>query len=108
MDEILSRIGIYHRLSQFCFGGALVFLIVSVILFFRLDIRAAAGYLSGRKARREIKRLEEEKAFQENREVQLSVETDCREEATEILLLNRENGYEQGKRAGYKPEGRKI
>lgn len=60
MEEMLSKISLYHSLFLGCLGGALLCLGAGLFLFIRLDIRKAAGFLTGRRARKEIRRLEEE------------------------------------------------
>lgn len=57
MDQIMSRISLYHNLYLICLGATLLFLIISIVLFFYLDVRGCIGFLTGRQARREIERL---------------------------------------------------
>lgn len=58
ISKFVQRIGIYHSLFLTCLILALVFLAVAVVLFFVLDIRSTIGYLTGRRAKKQIKELE--------------------------------------------------
>lgn len=60
MQEILSELGFYHGLFLACLAGALIFAAVAAVVFLRTDTRAALEFLMGRKARKEIRRLERE------------------------------------------------
>lgn len=60
MQEILSELGFYHGLFLACLAGALIFAAVAAVVFLRTDTRAALEFLTGRKARKEIRRLERE------------------------------------------------
>ena len=60
MEEMMSKISLYHSLYLLCLGGTLLCSGTALYLFIRLDIREAAEFLAGRRARREIRRLEEE------------------------------------------------
>ncbi|MCD7922018.1 MAG: hypothetical protein LUG27_06225 [Clostridiales bacterium] len=52
----------YHYLFLGCLIACMALAAITVILFFVLDIRGVAGYLSGRTARRQIQKIEEENA----------------------------------------------
>ncbi|MCD8133090.1 MAG: hypothetical protein LUE19_04460 [Clostridiales bacterium] len=52
----------YHYLFFGCLIACMALAAITVILFFALDIRGVAGYLSGRTARRQIQKIEEENA----------------------------------------------
>lgn len=58
MNDISSKIGLYHNLFQICLILALIFLVLAVVLFFVLDMRSTIGYLTGRRAKKGIKELE--------------------------------------------------
>lgn len=62
MNDITGKISLYHNLFIGCLIAALICLIIAVVLFFALDIRYAAGYLSGRLAKKRIRELEAETA----------------------------------------------
>lgn len=59
MNDISGRIGLYHNLFLSCLVLALICLVLAVVLFFVLDIRSTLGYLTGRRAKKKIKELEE-------------------------------------------------
>lgn len=59
MNEISVQIQRYQMLSMVCCILALIFLMIAVFLFFKLNIPAIWGYLTGRSKRREIKELEQ-------------------------------------------------
>ena len=75
MEQIWGELDFYHRLFVLCLAGAAVLLTASIVLFIRLDIRNALGFLSGYRERQEIRKIE-----RENRG----------EEATEFLTANLE------------------
>lgn len=58
MNDVGGTISLYHNLFSICLISAILCLIVAVVLFFVLDIRAAVGYLTGRRAKKGIKELE--------------------------------------------------
>ena len=58
MNDVIEQINLYHTLFQICLVFALIFLIVSVTVFFMLDIKFTIGYLTGRRAKKQIKELE--------------------------------------------------
>lgn len=60
----------FHRICLICLSGMFLSLIVSVILFVRLEIWKVTGYLTGSRAAREIRKLEQrdgEAIFREER-----------------------------------------
>lgn len=59
MRGIVEKMAKYHRLSLLCAAGMAFFLAAAAVLYFRLDIRKAWRSLSVRRAKREIRRLEE-------------------------------------------------
>ena len=59
MNDVAARISLYHTLFQVCLILSLIFLVVSITVFFMLDIKSTIGYLTGRRARKQIKALEE-------------------------------------------------
>ena len=50
---------VYHRIGLLCLAGMLVSLVLSAVLYVRLEIRDVLGYLTGSRAAREIQRLEQ-------------------------------------------------
>lgn len=58
----IAKIGLYHNLFQGCLVIFLVCAGIAVVLFFVLDIRKVIGYLTGRTAKRQIEKLEEDNA----------------------------------------------
>ena len=63
MNDIGVKIGLYHNLFQICLILALLFFVLAVVIFFVLDIRSVIGYLTGRRAKKGIKKLEAETAL---------------------------------------------
>lgn len=59
MENIAGRILFFHNLYRACMAGTVFFLIVSVILFVRLNIREAIGLFTGWQAKHEVRKLEE-------------------------------------------------
>ncbi len=60
MQEILTELEFYHGLFLLCLAGAVVSAAGAAAVFFRADTRRALEYLTGRKAKKEIRRLEKE------------------------------------------------
>lgn len=58
MEEIASRIELYHNLFTGCLAISLICLILAAVLFFVLDIKDVLGYLSGRQRRKKVKEME--------------------------------------------------
>ena len=58
MNDISEKISLYQNLFQICLILALIFLVLAIVLFFVLDIRSTIGYLTGRRAKKQIKELE--------------------------------------------------
>lgn len=59
MNDISVKIEVYHNLFQTSLILALLFLAIAVTLFFMLDIHSTLGYLTGRRAKKKIRELEE-------------------------------------------------
>lgn len=85
MNETWLKINVCRRLGQICLGGAFFSLAISMVLFFKLDIRTAAGYLSGKRAGKEIRRLERESIFPEKEDWPVKTGRREGEEITELL-----------------------
>lgn len=60
MEEIAMKIADYHRLAVLSLAGAVFFLAVAAVLFIRLNIREAVGFLTGSRARKEIRKREDD------------------------------------------------
>lgn len=58
MNDVIQQINLYNNLFKVCLVLSLVFLVVAVTIFFMLDIKSTIGYLTGRKAKKQIKELE--------------------------------------------------
>lgn len=111
MDQIMSRISLYHNLYFVCLGATILFLAMSIFLFFYLDVKNCIGFLTGRQARKEIERLnvegviqktsskkevsEEKKQSIKFRKIAITKKLeDEREEKTELLCEMEEKAYE--------------
>ena len=58
MNDVIQQINLYNNLFKVCLALALIFLVVAITVFFMLDIRSTIGYLTGRRAKKQIKELE--------------------------------------------------
>ena len=58
MNDVIEQINLYNNLFKISLVLALVFLVVAITVFFMLDIKSTIGYLTGRKAKKQIKELE--------------------------------------------------
>ena len=58
VNDIGTKISLYHNLFQVFLILSLVFLAMAVVLYFLLDMRSTLGYLTGRYAKKRIKELE--------------------------------------------------
>lgn len=58
MNDVIQQINLYNNLYKGCLGLSLLFLVVAITVFFMLDIKSTIGYLTGRKAKKQIKELE--------------------------------------------------
>ena len=88
MEEMMSKISLYRSLYLLCLRGTLLCSGTALYLFIRLDIREAAEFLAGRRARREIRRLEEENHRKEENSPKEEEDLEGGsgpEEATELL-----------------------
>ena len=73
IDNIVSRITLYHNLYFACLVATVIFIVISIVLFICLDMKYVIGFLTGSQAKREIQRLETERAIrkEENSSVKL-------------------------------------
>ncbi|MCC8029272.1 MAG: hypothetical protein LIO75_05710 [Lachnospiraceae bacterium] len=60
--ENIELYELYHNLFLGCLIACIALAAVAVLLFFVLDIRGVIGYLTGRAAKRQIQKIEEESA----------------------------------------------
>ena len=60
--DVFEKIELYHNLFIGSLFLCIICLVLSVVLFFVLDIREVIGYLTGRSARKKIKEMEEANA----------------------------------------------
>lgn len=58
MEEITRKIELYHNLFLGCLVLCILCLVIAVVIFFVLDIKNVLGYLTGRKAKKQIQELE--------------------------------------------------
>lgn len=58
MEEITRKIALYHNLFLGCLAVCILCLIIAIVIFFVLDIRNVLGYLTGRKAKKQIQEME--------------------------------------------------
>ena len=59
MNDIIAKITLYQNLFRICLALSILFLVIAITIFWVLDIRTTIGYLTGRRAKKEIKELEE-------------------------------------------------
>ena len=59
MNEIDGKIQLYQTLFLLCISLAVIFLILTIILFFKMKIFHTVEYLTGRSKKREIEQLEQ-------------------------------------------------
>ena len=81
MGGIVEKMARYHRMSLLCAAGTVFFLIAAAVLYFRLDIRNVWRSLSVRRAKREIRRLEETAAKEDGEEEKTELLTKEKKEA---------------------------
>ncbi len=60
MERLAQNIAWYHRMFLACLILCLIFLVVAAALFFALHIRDILEELTGRRARKRIRKLKEE------------------------------------------------
>lgn len=58
MEDIARKISLYHNLFLVCLVLCILCLILAIVLFFVLDMRSVIGYLTGRRAKKQIQALE--------------------------------------------------
>lgn len=58
MNDVIQQINLYNNLFKICLVLSLVFLVVAITVFFMLDMKSTIGYLTGRRAKKQIKELE--------------------------------------------------
>ena len=85
MNEILSKISLYHRLFLACLTGSLILLAAAIGFFVAPDVRSAFACLTGRRERKEIQRMERENVPGKAAGHFLKTERKWMDKATEIL-----------------------
>ena len=59
MENIAGRIELFHNLYLVCLIGTVVFLVISIIVFWKLNIKDVIGFFTGKQAKKEISKIEE-------------------------------------------------
>ncbi|QBE95743.1 hypothetical protein PMF13cell1_01267 [Blautia producta] len=59
MEQIQQQIQLFHNLFLVCMGLCIFFLVLSVMLFFKFDIRNIFNVRTGRSVKKTIKEMEE-------------------------------------------------
>lgn len=59
MDNIAGKIELFHNLYLGFLAGTIIFLMISIFLFIRLNIKDVIGFFTGHQAKREIRALEQ-------------------------------------------------
>lgn len=62
MSEITEKITLFHNLFLVCLVLCILCAVIAVVVFFVLDIRGVLGYLTGRRAKKQIQALQESNA----------------------------------------------
>lgn len=62
MEDVTGKITLYHNLFLACLILGALCLVITIIVFFVLNIRDVLGYLTGRKAKKAIRELQESNA----------------------------------------------
>ena len=90
-------IGIYHKAALICGVLAFLFLMGAILLFFWFRIPRTLDFLSGRTAKRSIRRMqrEMEPALGQERDVKREPETEVEGEETTLFLKGLEIGGEE-------------
>lgn len=57
MDQIALRIQLFHRLYLTCMAGMLFFFVVSVVLFWKHDMRTVFAYFAMQQVKRESRSI---------------------------------------------------
>ena len=69
MEEYLRLYNLYHRIFMICLIGTGIFLVISIILFFVFKVWMIIGDLTGRTARKMVKKMKAEYRFTANKEI---------------------------------------
>ena len=59
MEQISVQLELFHILYLVCLVAMILFALIAVIVFIRLDIRGVIGFFTGRSARKEIREIEQ-------------------------------------------------
>ena len=84
MDQIMSRISLYHNLYFVCLGATILFFIISTFLLLYLDVKNCIRFLTGRQAHKEIERLNIEG---------VAKKTTSKKEVYETMLLQEDKEF---------------
>ena len=57
MQRLESQISMYHTIFMICIVLFVLFLLVDIFLFIKLDIRKVIGFLTGKTARKTIEEM---------------------------------------------------
>lgn len=66
MQRLESQISMYHTIFMICIVLFVLFLLVDIFLFIKLDIRKVIGFLTGKTARKTIEEMERPEALGES------------------------------------------
>lgn len=99
MEDVAGKISLYHNLFLVCLVLCILCLILSVVLFFVLDIRNVLGYLTGRRAKKQIQALQESNAASGRL---------MPRERTNMQYVNQEMKEDMGVRGTAMPGARKV
>lgn len=99
MEDVSSKISLYHNLFMGCLILALICLVIAIVVFFVCDILNVFSYLTGRKAKKQIKELEEENA---------SSGRLLRRERNNMQYVAQEMKEDMGVRGAIMPGARKV
>ncbi len=62
MEDFAGKIELYHNLFFACLAVCIVCAVIAVVIFIILDIKSVVGFLTGRRAKKQIQKLEENNA----------------------------------------------
>lgn len=99
MEDVSSKISLYHNLFIACLVLALICLVIAGIVFFVCDIWNVFSYLTGRRAKKQIKELEEENAASGRL---------MRKERNNMQYVAQEMKEDMGVRGAVMPGARKV
>lgn len=92
MDQIALHVQLFHRLYLFCMAGMLFFCLISVILFWKYDMRSVFAYFTNQQEKKGVRRIKE-KGFEEETAVLRKIPVRFRVER-ELLFVHTEEVIE--------------